>query len=165
MNIQIRPATTQDLEEILAIVNYSILYSTANYSYEIQTLETQKQWFEYKKSKKIPVIVAEYNEKVIGFGTYGSFREKIGYQFTVEHSVYVTANFIGKGIGKSLLTTLIQLAKEQGFHTMIGAIDAENVGSIAFHEKFGFKNSGTIREVGYKFGHWLDLVFMQLILK
>lgn len=164
MEIKIRPATTNDLENILAIVNHSILHSTANYNYEIQTLEIQKQWFEDKKSKKMPVIVADYNGKTIGFGTYGSFREKIGYQFTVEHSVYVTDDFIGKGVGKLLLTELIKLAKEQGFHNMIGAIDAENLGSIAFHEKFGFKVAGTIREVGYKFDHWLDLVFMQLIL-
>jgi len=165
MEIKIRPATTNDLENILAIVNHSILHSTANYNYEIQTLEIQKQWFEDKKSKKMPVIVADFGGKAIGFGTYGSFREKIGYQFTVEHSVYVTDDFIGKGIGKLLLTELIKLAKEQGFHNMIGAIDAENLGSIAFHEKFGFKVAGTVREVGYKFDHWLDLVFMQLILK
>lgn len=165
MEIKIRPATTNDLENILAIVNHSILYSTANYNYEIQTLEIQKQWFEDKKSKKMPVIVADYNGKAVGFATYGSFREKIGYQFTIEHSVYVTDDFIGKGIGKLLLTALIKLAKEQGFHIMIGAIDAENLGSIAFHEKFGFKVAGTIREVGYKFDHWLDLVFMQLILE
>lgn len=165
MEIKIRPATTNDLENILAIVNHAILHSTANYNYEIQTLEIQKQWFEDKQSKKMPVIVADYNGKAIGFATYGSFREKIGYQFTIEHSVYVTDDFIGKGIGKLLLTELIKLAKEQGFHNMIGAIDAENLGSIAFHEKFGFKVAGTIREVGYKFDHWLDLVFMQLILK
>ena len=74
-------------------------------------------------------------------------------------------NVIGKGIGSKLLTELIRLAKEQGYHVMIGAIDADNAGSIAFHEKFGFVVTGTIREVGYKFDHWLDLVFMQLILK
>jgi L-amino acid N-acyltransferase YncA len=79
--------------------------------------------------------------------------------------VYVTENTIGKGIGSKLLTELIRLAKEQGYHVMIGAIDADNAGSITFHEKFGFVATGTIREVGYKFDHWLDLVFMQLILK
>lgn len=163
MEFKIRPATTEDLKNILDIVNHSILYSTANYNYEIQTLETQKQWFEDKKSKKFPVIVADYQGKAIGFATYGTFREKIGYQFTVEHSVYVNEDFQGKGIGKLLLTKLILLAKEQGFHNMIGAIDAENLESIAFHEKFGFKIAGTIKEVGYKFDHWLDLVFMQLI--
>lgn len=164
MNVKLRPATVNDLEKILEIVNHSILHTTANYSYDIQTLEVQTKWFEDKKAKNLPVVVADLDGEVVGFGSYGQFREKIGYQYTVEHSVYVVDNIIGKGIGSKLLTELIRLAKEQGFHVMIGAIDADNAGSIAFHEKFGFVVTGTIREVGYKFDHWLDLVFMQLIL-
>ncbi|MDR7212626.1 N-acetyltransferase family protein [Flavobacterium piscis] len=164
MKLKIRPATINDLENILEIVNYSILHTTANYSYDIQTLEIQKKWFYDKVSKKMPVIVADLEGKVVGFGSYGQFREKIGYQYTIEHSVYVVEDVIGKGVGSRLLTELIQLAKEQGYHVMIGAIDANNAGSIAFHEKFGFTVTGTVREVGYKFNHWLDLVFMQLIL-
>jgi phosphinothricin acetyltransferase len=165
MKTKIRTATTIDLVKILEIVNYSILHSTANYNYEIQTLENQLKWFEDKNSKNMPVIVAECDGLVVGFGTYGPFREKIGYQFTVEHSVYVAEPIIGKGIGGLLLKELIQLAKAQGLHVMIGAIDATNSSSIAFHEKYGFKVCGTIKEVGFKFDHWLDLVFMQHILK
>lgn len=165
MEVTLRPATRNDLEKILEIVNHSILHTTANYSYEIQTLDVQTKWFEDKNEKKLPVVVAELNNEVVGFGSYGQFREKIGYQYTIEHSVYVVDNVIGKGIGSKLLTELIRSAKEQGYHVMIGAIDAENAGSIAFHERFGFVTTGTIREVGYKFDHWLDLVFMQLILK
>lgn len=164
-NLTIRPAKLEDLDKILEIVNHSILHTTANYNYDIQTLEVQTKWFEDKKTKNMPVVVADLNGEVFGFGSYGQFREKIGYQYTVEHSVYVVDNVIGKGIGSKLLTELIRLAKEQGFHVMIGAIDGDNAGSIAFHEKFGFTAIGTIREVGYKFDHWLDLVFMQLILK
>ena len=164
-NLTIRPAKLEDLNKILEIVNHSILHTTANYNYDIQTLEVQTKWFEDKKTKNMPVVVADLNGEVVGFGSYGQFREKIGYQYTVEHSVYVIDNVIGKGIGSKLLTELIRLAKEQGFHVMIGAIDADNTGSIAFHEKFCFTAIGTIREVGYKFDHWLDLVFMQLILK
>jgi len=165
MNLTLRPATINDLGKILDIVNHSILHTTANYSYEIQNLEVQTKWFEDKKLKNLPVIVADLDGEVVGFGSYGQFREKIGYQYTVEHSVYVVDNVIGKGIGSKLLTELIRLAKAQGYHVMIGAIDADNAGSIAFHEKFGFIATGTIREVGYKFDHWLDLVFMQLILE
>lgn len=165
MSLTLRPAASNDLEKILDIVNHSILHTTANYSYEVQDLETQKKWFEDKKTKNLPVIVADLDGEVVGFGSYGQFREKIGYQYTVEHSVYVVDNVIGKGVGSKLLTELIRLAKEQGYHVMIGAIDADNAGSISFHEKFGFVATGTIREVGYKFDHWLDLVFMQLILK
>lgn len=165
MNLTLRPATSNDLGKILDIVNHSILHTTANYSYEVQDLEVQKKWFEDKKAKNLPVIVADLDGEVVGFGSYGQFREKIGYQYTVEHSVYVVENVIGKGVGSKLLTELIRLAKEQGYHVMIGAIDADNAGSIAFHERFGFVATGTIREVGYKFDHWLDLVFMQLILE
>lgn len=165
MEIQIRKAAITDVPEILDIVNYSILHTTANYNYDIQTPDIQTKWFEDKQSKNYPVIVADYNGKAIGFGTYGMFREKIGYQFTVEHSVYVADEYIGKGIGKLLLTELIRLAQEQGFHVMIGGIDASNSGSIAFHKKFGFVENGIVREVGFKFGKWLDLLFMQLILK
>ena len=165
MEIKIRPAIFSDIDTILEIVNHQILHSTSNYDYEPHDFETQKLWFEKKLENNFPVIVAEFENGTIGYATYGSFREKIGYQFTVEHSVYVAQEFIGKGIGKLLLAELIGLAKDQGYHVMIGAIDADNSGSITFHEKFGFKVTGTIREVGYKFDHWLDLVLMQLILE
>lgn len=165
MNVIIRNATTEDIPQILEIVNHAILHTTSNYLYDVQTLEKQLHWFEEKKSKKFPIIVADHNGTAIGFGTYGTFREKIGYQFTVEHSVYVAPEFIGKGIGKQLLLALIIIAKDEGYHTMIGGIDAANLGSIAFHKKFGFVETGILKEVGFKFGKWLDLQFMQLILK
>ena len=165
MNVTIRPATSDDLLSILDIVNHSILHTTANYNYDIQTIEVQNKWFEDKQLHHFPVIVAERNGQVIGYGTYGTFREKIGYQYTVEHSVYVDEKYTGKGIGKLLLQELIQLAKTQGYHTMIGAIDADNLDSIAFHKKFGFVECGIIKEAAFKFNKWLDLLFMQLIIK
>lgn len=165
MEIKIRPAVFADLDTILEIINHEILHSTSNYDYEPHDFEEQKTWFEDKMEKKLPIIVAEFENMPIGYATYGTFREKIGYQYTVEHSVYVAQEFIGNGVGKLLLGELIQIAKQQGYHVMIGTIDAENSGSIAFHKKFGFEIVGTIREVGYKFDQWLDIVFMQLILK
>jgi L-amino acid N-acyltransferase YncA len=165
MDIKIRPAVFSDIDTILEIINHEILHSTSIYDYEPRDFETQKLWFEEKQNQNLPVLVAETENAAIGFATYGSFRQKEAYKFTIEHSVYVAEEFIGKGVGKLLLAELIQLAKEQGYHTMIGAIDADNSGSITFHEKFGFKTVGTVREVGYKFDKWLDLVFMQLLLK
>lgn len=165
MNPVIRPATEADLHSILDIVNYSILHTTANYHYEAQKLTDQMNWFNQKTLHQFPVIVAESDSVVIGFGTYGTFREKIGYQFTVEHSVYVAPEYIGRGIGKLLLTELISIAKAKGIHVMIGGIDASNADSIEFHRKFGFTECGIIREAGFKFDRWLDLQFMQLILK
>ena len=165
MEIKLRNATDKDLPSILTIVNHSILNTTAIYDYEARTLAQQKVWFDEKINLGWPIIVAQMNNDIIGFGTYGSFRVKIAYQFTVEHSVYVSENFIGKGVGKMLLAQLIVIAKSQNYHAMIGCIDAENKGSIAFHEKFGFKISGTLKQVGFKFKRWLDLVLMQLLLK
>jgi len=165
MSIQIRPATSVDVAMLLEIVNYSIVHTTANYNYEPLTREHQQKWFDDKQRADFPVIVAEVDDKVVGFATYGTFREKIGYQFTVEHSVYVDHKHMGTGIGKLLLGELILLAQQDGYHTMIGGIDASNTSSIAFHASFGFTECGTIKEAGFKFGRWLDLLFMQLLLK
>lgn len=165
MEIIIRPATHEDLPAILEIVNHAILNTTAIYDYDARTLEQQRAWFEDKQTSRFPVIIAENNNKVVGFGTLGAFRVKVGYRFTVEHSVYVADNAIGKGIGKLILQKLIDLAKEQNYHSMIGVIDASNSGSIEFHKKFGFKETGVLKEVGYKFDKWLDVSLMQLFLK
>ena len=165
MEIIIRHANNSDLHAILDIVNNAILNTTANYSYEPQSLEMQQQWFDLKQHHHFPVIVAQVGHEVIGFGTYGTFRERFGYRFTVEHSVYVTTDFIAKGIGSQLLSELIRLATAQNYHVMIGGIDAGNKESIAFHKKFGFVECGIITEAAFKFDKWLDLLFMQLILR
>ena len=162
--IQIRTYTITDCPAILAIINEAILTSTALYDYHPRTLEQQIAIFEDKISKGFPIIVAEENNQVIGFGYYSEFRFREAYKFTVEHSVYAAKNYIGKGVGKLLLSELIQLAKAQKMHTMIGVIDSENINSITFHEKFGFEKAGYIKESGYKFDKWLDSVFMQKIL-
>ena len=165
MEIQIRPYQTKDTQAILDIINHNILHSTALYDYAVRSYEQQKNLLEDKISKNFPVIVAELDGQVAGFGMYGEFRFREAYKFTVEHSVYVNQNFHGKGIGKALLQELIGLAKKQKLHTMIAVIDAENQGSVAFHEQFGFKTVGIIKESGYKFNRWLDSVFMQLLLE
>lgn len=165
MAVNIELATSKDLPKILEIVNDAIANTTSNYNYEPQTIEDQTKWFKDKSDKNFPVYVATLNNFVIGFASYGIFREKIGYQHTVEHSVYIDANYRGEGVGKLLLQKLIDHAKFQNLHVMIGCIDASNKESIAFHEKFGFTVSGTITEVAFKFDRWLDLVIMQLNLK
>lgn len=165
MDIQIRDYQSTDCPAILDIINDAILHSTALYDYNIRTLAQQEIIFEDKISKGFPIVIAEQNNVVIGFGYYSEFRFREAYKFTVEHSVYAAKNYIGKGIGKILLSELIARAKKQQLHTMIGVIDSENTKSIAFHEKFGFEEVGFIKESGYKFDRWLHSVFMQLILK
>lgn len=165
MNIVIRPFTFDDVTAILEIVNYNILHTTAVYDYEARTAEQQRLLLQEKRNKNFPFLVAEADAKVVGFGTYGEFRFKKAYQFTVEHSVYINENFQGFGIGKLLLTHLISIAKSNNIHTMIAVIDSENSGSVDFHKKFGFETIGVIKESGYKFDKWLDSVLMQLLFK
>jgi len=165
MNIKIRAYKTEDTQAILKILNYNILYSTSLYDYEIRSYEQQKTILEDKINKGFPVIVAELNGEVAGFGMYSEFRFREAYKFTVEHSVYVNEDFQGKGIGKLVLQELIDLARKQKLHTMIAVIDSENQKSVEFHEKFGFETVGVFKECGFKFDRWLNTVFMQLILK
>jgi phosphinothricin acetyltransferase len=163
MAINIRPYKTDDTQAILDIVNHNILHSTSLYDYNIRSYEQQKTILEEKINKNFPVIVAELDGIVVGFGMYSEFRFREAYQFTVEHSVYVSEDFHGNGVGKQLLQELINLVRKQKIHTMIGVIDSENQGSVVFHEKFGFKTVGVIKESGYKFDRWLDSVLMQLL--
>ena len=165
MEIKIRTYQINDAEIIVAILNYYIANATALYDYELRTLEQQRAIFEEKLTKGFPVIVATVDERVIGFGYYSEFRFREAYKFTVEHSVYVAKNEHGKGIGKMILENLIDLAKKQKLHTMIAVIDSENQSSVAFHELFGFKTVGIIKESGFKFDRWLHSVIMQLMLE
>lgn len=165
MKITLRPYKIEDTQAILDIINFNILHSTALYDYTIRSFEQQKNILEEKIRKGFPVLVAELDGIAVGFGMYSEFRFREAYKFTVEHSVYVNENHHGKGIGKLLLQELIQLAKNQKLHTMIAVIDAENQSSVEFHEKFGFKTVGIIKESGYKFDRWLHSVFMQLIIE
>ena len=164
MNPSIQTYQSEDCPAILEIINDQILTGTALYDYKPRTLEQQLAIFNDKLQKGFPIIVAKVADEIVGFGYYSEFRFREAYKFTVEHSVYAKKNYIGKGIGNLLLTELIELAKKQNLHTMIGVIDSENESSIAFHEKFGFEKAGFIKESGYKFDRWLHSVFMQKIL-
>ena len=164
MEINIRPYQISDTNAILAIINHTIINSTALYDYHPRSLEQQIAIFEEKLSKNFPIIVATLQDEVIGFGYYSEFRLREAYKFTVEHSVYVAITHIGKGIGKAIMQRLIAIAREQKIHTMVGVIDSENQSSVEFHERFGFKTVGCIKESGYKFDRWLHSIFMQLVL-
>jgi phosphinothricin acetyltransferase len=150
---------------ILDIFNDAILHSTALYDYEPRALQSMDSWFKNKASGRFPVIGAiGYAGDLLGFATYGSFRDRPAYKYSVEHSVYVHRDRRGRGIGLALMRQLIATATDQQYHTVIGGIDASNPGSIALHEKLGFVHCGTIRQAGFKFGRWLDLAFYQLLL-
>lgn len=164
MNPSIQTYQSEDCPAILEIINDQILTGTALYDYQPRTLAQQLAIFDDKLQKGFPIIVAKVADEIVGFGYYSEFRFREAYKFTVEHSVYAKKNYIGKGIGKLLLSELIELAKKQKLHTIIGVIDSENESSIAFHEKFGFEKAGFIKESGFKFDRWLHSVFMQKML-
>ena len=151
--------------EILAILNDAIANSTAIYDYRPRAPEAMVGWFAAKDAGRFPVIGAVAAQgTLLGFATYGTFRAWPAYKYSVEHSVYVHKDHRGEGVGNALMANLIAVAREQQYHVLVGGIDAANAGSIAFHEKLGFRHAGTIRHAGFKFGRWLDLAFYQLIL-
>ncbi|WP_296699279.1 GNAT family N-acetyltransferase [Algoriphagus sp.] len=162
MNIIIRFATENDLGAILEINNYEILHSTVNYDYNPKTLEFQKNWFREKTENGFPIIVVSVDQEVLGFATFGIFRAKPAYQFTIEHSIYLHHMARGKGLGKQLMRELIRIAKQDGYHLMVGGIDSNNLDSLEFHKRLGFQEIGRFKEVGRKFDKWLDLIFVQL---
>ncbi len=149
---------------ILEIFNHVITHSTALYEYQPRTLNFMQQWFETKRLGNFPVIGLEQDNKLLAFASYGSFRPYPAYKYSVEHSIYVHPEQRGHGLGKRLLQALIQEAESQNYHLLIGGIDAQNAASIALHTSLGFVHAGTIQQAGFKFGHWLDLAFYQLIL-
>ena len=160
----IREATGQDLAAMLAIYNDVVASSTAIYRDEPMALDEYEQWWRARVAQGYPVLVAVSSDAVVGFATFGDFRAWPGYRFTVEHSVHVRADQRGGGIGSRLVRALVERATQLGKHVMIAGVDADNAASIRFHERLGFEAAAPLRQVGFKFGRWLDLVLMQRIL-
>ena len=161
--ITIRNATNEDVPELLAIYNDIILNTTAVWHEEPHTLTMRQQWFADKAAQGFPVFVAEEDNEIIGFSTIGAFRPWFGYRFTVENSVYVASASRGKGVAKLLLPPLIDASKNLGSHAIVAGVEASNEASIALHQKFGYVEVAHFKEVGFKFGRWLDLKFLELI--
>lgn len=161
----IRLAIEEDLPDMLEIYNHIIANTTAVWHYEPHTLEMRRDWFNQRKRDGFPVFVAEEAGKLLGFSSIGSFRPWPGYSKTVENSVYVAADSRGKGVAKALMPPLIEAAKELKLHAIVAGIDADNKASIALHEQFGFVEVAHFKEVGWKFGRWLDLKFLELIIR
>ncbi len=162
--VSLDDARRSDLADILAIYNEVIRNSTAVYS-EVELGAAQGQvWFDAKATGGLPFIVAREASGVVGFGSLGEFRAWPCYQFSVEHSVHVRTDRRGRGIGRALVSELIVRAAALGKHVMIAGIDADNAASIRLHESLGFAAVGRFHEVGFKFGRWLDLEFLQRIL-
>ena len=161
----IRRAEAADIAAITAIYNEAISNSDAIYRESPVAVSERSAWFDAKVRDGYPVLVALFEDEVVGYGVYGNFRFGEGYSHTVEHSVHVRHDRRGVGIGKQILSELISIAKADGRHVMVAAIDSENVGSIALHANFGFQESARMNEVAKKHGQLLTLVLMQKILR
>jgi phosphinothricin acetyltransferase len=157
-------ATRGDLPQILAIYNEVIRNSTAVYTEEEFTPARGESWFDAKMGQGFPLVVARDASGITGFGTFGDFRAWPCYRHSVEHSVHVRSDRRGQGVGRALVRELLARATDMRKHVMIAGIDADNAVSIALHRSLGFDSVGHFHEVGFKFGRWLDLVFMECIL-
>ena len=164
-NLTIRDAVEQDVPAILAIYNDVIGTSTAVYRDDPASLADRLEWFNARRAQAYPILVAAGDSGILGFASYGDFRSWPGYRFSVEHSVHIRADERGRGVGTTLMQALIRRAIEQDKHVMIGGVDADNEPSLRFHERLGFVRAAHLRQVGFKFGRWLDLVFVQRILR
>ncbi len=160
----IRNAHEDDLAPILGIYNDVILTTTAVYSEQPHTLKMRQDWYHDRIKNNFPVFVADIEGVVAGFSSFGHFRIWPCYRYTVEISVYVAKGFRGKGISKLLLQSLIDRAREMNIHAVLAGISADNEVSLNLHRSFGFVEVADIKEVGYKFGRWLDLKFLELLL-
>lgn len=163
--MQIRDAVDADAPAIAAIYNDAVVNTTAIWN-EVQVDAANRVgWMADRRRLGYPVLVAVDGDGIVlGYASFGDWRAFDGYRHTVEHSVYVRTDRRGGGIGKALMQALITRARDIGKHVMVAAIEAGNQGSIALHEALGFQRTGLMPQVGMKFGRWLDLAFLQLIL-
>jgi L-amino acid N-acyltransferase len=163
--MELRDAVDQDLPAILEIYNEVIANSTAIYAEEPLSLDDRLAWFGARQAQHYPILVACDESGVVGVGSLGEFRAwPSGYRFTVEHSVHVRADRRRCGIGRALVEMLVARAAAMGKHVIVGVIDADNFGSIKLHQALGFQQSARCRQVGRKFGRWLDIIFVQRFL-
>ena len=157
----VRPATEADLEAITAIYNQSVLTETASWDDQTVTVENRRLWLVAHATDPFVTLVAELDGVVVGYAAYGRFREKAGWALTAEHSVYLTPDAMGRGIGTLLLTHLLDAAASRGIHVMVGVLSADNEASVRLHQRLGFVETARMPEVGKKFGRWLDAVIVQ----
>lgn len=164
--MQIRDAVAADLGGIRDIYNDAVANTTAIWNETLVDVANRAAWLKAREAAGFPVLVAlSDGGEVVGYASFGEWRAFDGYRHTVEHSVYVRGDQRGGGIGRALMIALIERAEALGKHVMIAGIETGNLASIRLHEKLGFVQTGHMREVGTKFGRWLDLTFMQLILR
>ncbi len=162
--MDIRDAVEADMEAVAAIYNDAVANTTAIWNDSTVDVANRIAWLADRARAGYPVLVATSGGEIVGYASFGDWRAFDGYRHTVEHSVYVRTDRHGRGVGKALMQALIGRARALGKHVMVAGIEAGNASSIALHEKLGFEHAGVLKQVGMKFGRWLDLAFLQLTL-
>lgn len=161
----IRDAGLSDIAAITAIYNHAVLHTTAIWNDAPISVQNRIDWLQQRQAQGYPVLVAvNQAHEVLGYASFGEWRPFDGYKQTVEHSVYVREGQQGAGIGTALMQALMLRARQLDKHVMVAAVDADNIASIKLHLALGFQQVGLMPQVGRKFGRWLDLLWLQLIL-
>ena len=158
--VTIRPATTQDAPEVMAIYNHYIRHTVVNFASTEKTLGEVEAMIDTRPA----FFVADRDGAVLGFSTYGQFRNGDGYARCMEHTILLRPDASGAGLGRALLTAVEEHARAHGAHSIFAGVAAENEAGRAFHAAMGYAETWTLRETGWKFGRWLDLVLMQKFL-
>jgi L-amino acid N-acyltransferase YncA len=161
--LAIRDARATDLRAIDRIYDHYVRTSTCTFQLEPAGLEAREAWFA-SHGDGWPVLVAETAGRIVGWASLSLYNAREGYRFTAEDSVYLDEAARGQGIGTALLQELIDRGRTLGLHTILAAIEAEQVASVRLHERFGFVEVGRMRQLGWKLDRWLDVVFMQMML-
>ena len=162
--MEIRLATAADAEAIRAIYNLEVTTELTVFDIEPRTLEQQQRWLADRSGAHAAIVAIDDDGTLLGFASLSPYRPRPAYNTTVENSVYVDRDARGRGVGAKLLSTLIDIARDHGFHCIVCHISGGNEPSVALHRSLGFELVGVEREVGRKFGRWLDVTVMQLLL-
>jgi L-amino acid N-acyltransferase YncA len=162
-DLELRPAERHDAEAIRAIYNREVLESTVTFDMVPRTLDDQVRWID-EHSGGHPAVVAVRDDVLVGFGSLSPYRSRPAYSTSVEDSVYVDAAVRGTGVGRALVEELVRLGQLHGFHAVFARIVGGHTASIELHRRCGFWEVGVEREVGRKFGKWLDVMVMQRLL-
>lgn len=162
--VSTRLATLDDAAPIADIYNNEVLTSTVTFDLEPRTLDEQRTWLATRSGAYAAIVAVDGDDAVVGFASLSPYKDRAAYSTSVENSVYVHPGHQGRGIGKLLLGELLDTARSHGFHAVFARVVGGHDASIRLHEAFGFETVGVEREVGRKFGHWLDIVLMQRLL-
>ncbi|MBI2241235.1 MAG: N-acetyltransferase [Magnetospirillum gryphiswaldense] len=165
LSVRIRPATSDDMDQVLSIYSYYVTRTAASFEEEVPSLAEMRRRRDEVEARNLPYLVAEEDGEVLGYTYAGPWRPRSAYRYTVEDSIYVAPFVQRRGVGKALLGALIDRCADLGYRRMIAVIgDSANQGSIGLHRSLGFRQEGVLRGVGLKFGRWVDVVIMHRVL-